>query len=314
MYDVHTHFVPEEVLDWIEANKETIHVTWEKRDPAKEKFLVVNQKWGFELKKSFINAELYLQQQQDIGVKHSLISPIPQLFLYEFPYEVTSQLATVYNDALVSWTRAYEDRLSALATVPLNHPEKSAAELTRSMAAGLKGAIVAPMCGSRMITDEFFNPFWDAANDLEAIIFIHPLLNNDPRLKNRKMPNLIGVPWETTICATDLMLSGMLDKYPKIKFLLAHGGGFFPYQVGRLNKGYEMWEDVAENLKMSPKDYLKKFWFDSVLLDPKTEKYLESLVGENRVVPGSDFPFDLCAWPPTGQNKEGIQSLLFTKS
>ena len=311
MYDVHTHFVPEKVFNWIEENQQTINISWEKRDPAKEKFLVVNNKWGFELKESFIDAKLYLRQQEEVGVNHSLVSPIPQLFLYDFPDEITTELAKVYNDALKDWTKAHDDRLSALATVPLNHPEKAAEELKRSMKNGLKGAIVAPMCGDYMIADERFKPFWQAANKLNAIIFIHPLLNEDPRLKKRKMPNLIGVPWETTICATDLILSGILDQYPHIRFLLAHGGGFFPYQIGRLNKGYEMWEDVSENLTMSPKEYLKRFWFDSVLLEPKTIEYLESVVGKNRIVPGSDFPFDLCSWPPSAQNKIGIQSLLY---
>src|SRR5699024_2578967 len=100
MYDVHTHFVPEKVFNWIEENQQTINISWEKRDPAKEKFLVVNNKWGFELKESFIDAKLYLRQQEEVGVNHSLVSPIPQLFLYDIPDEITTELAKVYNDAL----------------------------------------------------------------------------------------------------------------------------------------------------------------------------------------------------------------------
>lgn len=311
MYDVHTHFVPNEVLTWIKDNRNTINATFEKKDPNKEEFLVVNKKWGFELKNAFTSSDLYLDKQSEAGISHSLISPIPQLFLYDFPTEVTHELASVYNQALTNWIQTNKDRLSGLATVPLNNPEEAAFELRKSVESGLKGAIIASTCEGNLITNEFFSTFWEEANRLGSIIFIHPLLNNDQRIKKRKMPNLIGVPWETTICATDIVLSGMLDKYPNVKILLAHGGGFFPYQIGRLNKGYEKWNIVSGNLKASPFEYLNRFWYDSVLLSEKTLVYLAKLVGEDRIVPGSDFPFDLCSWPPHAQYEKGINSLLF---
>src|SRR5699024_10285431 len=206
MYDVHTHFVPANVINWIKENQKTINTTFQQKDPNKEDFLVVDQKWGFELKEAFTNADLYLEEQNKAGISHSLVSPIPQLFLYDFPVKVTSELASEYNRGLADWVHTENKRLSALATVPLNDPEKAAEELKHSLSVGLKGAIIAPMCADKMITDEFFTPFWEEANKLGAIIFLHPLLNNDPRIKKRKMPNLIGVPWETTVCATDIVL------------------------------------------------------------------------------------------------------------
>lgn len=311
MYDVHTHFIPSDVVTWMKDNKKTINAKWEKRDSNKEEFLVVNEKWAFELKKLFIDENLYLQKQEEAGVAHSLISPIPQLFLYDFPKEITSELASVYNHALSKWIQSSEQRLSALATVPLNDPEAAAVELQKSINSGLKGAIIGPGCTGHMLTSDFFIPFWEEANRLGAIIFIHPLLNNDPRLKKKKMPNLIGVPWETTICATDLLLSGYLDQFPNVKILLAHGGGFLPYQIGRLNTGYEKWNDVAASLQMSPENYLKRFWYDSVLWNNKSLNYLIQVVGEDRVVPGSDFPFDLCTWPPQINGEKAIQTLLY---
>ena len=96
---------------------------------------------------------------------------------------------------------------------------------------GLKGAIIGPGLGRHMLSDSLFQPFFEEANRLKAILFIHPLLSEDPRLKRRMMPNLIGVPWETTVCATDLLLSGMVDKYPNIKILFAHGGDSFPIKL-----------------------------------------------------------------------------------
>lgn len=310
MYDLHTHFIPQDVLHWLKENQKSVNAKWEKKEANKEEFLIVNEKWAFELKKSFVNPDLYLDEQAKAGVAHSVVSPIPQLFLYDFPAEITEELAAVYNKSLADWSGAHPGQLSALGTVPFNDPQLAAQVLSRAMKLGLKGVIIGPGCSGHMLTDEFFIPFWEEANIHQSVIFIHPLLSEDPRLKRRMMPNLIGVPWETTICAADILLSGMLDKYPGVKILLAHGGGFLPYQIGRLNKGYEMWKPVSSSLQAPPSDYLKRFWYDTVLWQPETLTFLLDLVGEDRVVPGSDYPFDLCEWPPVMVGEAGVKSLL----
>jgi predicted TIM-barrel fold metal-dependent hydrolase len=310
VYDVHTHFIPPEVMQWLKDNQKTVNAQWEKRESAANDFLIVNNKWGFELKETFIQPELYLQEQTQAGVSHSLVSPVPQLFLYDFSEEITSELSSVYNHALAQWVNNHPERLSALATLPLNEPVRAAEELKKAAHLGLKGAIIGPGLPGRMLSDECFSPFWEEADRQQAIVFIHPLLCEDPRLKRRMMPNLIGVPWETTICATDILLSGLLDKYPRVKILLAHGGGFLPYQIGRLNKGYEKWKAVSAALEAPPREYLKRFWFDTVLWNTEALHYLVQSVGEERVVPGSDFPFDLSAWPPFSLSDKGVRSLL----
>lgn len=310
MYDVHTHFIPSDVTDWIKQNQNRVQAVWEQRIPGKDPFLVINNNWAFELKQTFVDSTLYLQAQQEAGVAHSLVSPIPQLFLYDFSADITSELASVYNSSLAKWVREHSERLSGLATVSLNDPQKAAEQLRDAMGLGLKGAIIGPGHGDHMLSDEFFTPLWEEANRLKAILFIHPLLAADPRLKRRMLPNLIGVPWETTICAADLLLSGLLDQYPDVKILLAHGGGFLPYQIGRLDKGYEVWGQVSKALQAPPIEYLKRFWFDTVLWEPKNLQLLIDLVGEDRVVPGSDFPFDLCTWPPAISGDKGFKLLM----
>lgn len=310
MYDAHTHFIPSAVIDWIRLNQQKIQAVWEKKDPLKAEFLTVGGKWSFELKDEFIDSSLFLEQQSTAGITHSLVSPIPQLFLYDYPLEIAEELSSVYNQALVKWVESSPSHLSALATVPLQSPESAAEQLRIAMSHGLKGAIIGPGTQGSMLTDENFSSFWEEADRLKAIIFIHPLLAEDPRLKRRMMPNLIGVPWETTICATDILLSGMLDRYPHVKILLAHGGGFLPYQIGRIDKGYEQWKAVSNALQAPPIEYLKRFWYDNVLWNAASLSYLKELVGEERIVPGSDFPFDLSTWPPAPINTTGIRSLL----
>jgi aminocarboxymuconate-semialdehyde decarboxylase len=310
MHDFHTHFIPAEVISWIEENKSTVHAEWIKKDSNKEEFLFINQKWGFELKKSFIDFQLYMQDQEEIGVTHSMISPIPQLFLYDFPADISTEMSRVYNQALSHLVQENPEKLSAVGTVPLTHPDKAAQILAEAMNNGLKGAIIGPGVDGHMLSDDFFQPFFEEANRLGAILFIHPLLCEDPRLKRRMMPNLIGVPWETTVCATDLLLSGIVDKYPNVRILFAHGGGFLPYQIGRLDKGYEQWKLVSSNLQAPPSEYLSRFWYDTVLWNPDSMDFLVKTVGEDRVVAGSDYPFDLCVWPPKEISEKGAHSLL----
>ncbi|MEH7245863.1 amidohydrolase family protein [Neobacillus niacini] len=310
MYDFHTHFIPPEVITWLKDHQDTVNAKWIKKEENKDDFLVVNEKWGFELKNAFTDGTLYLNEQENAGVSHSLLSPIPQLFMYDFPEEITTDISTVYNRSLALWTKSTAQKLSALGTVPLTNPEKAAQVLREAMNLGLKGVIIGPGLPEHMLSDEFFTPFFEEANKQKAIVFIHPLLSEDPRLKRRMMPNLIGVPWETTVCATDLLLSGHVDKYPNVKILFAHGGGFLPYQIGRLDKGYEQWQIVSSKLQAKPSEYLSRFWYDSVLWSQESLDFLIKSVGEDRVVPGSDYPFDLCVWPPLGNNQKGAHSLL----
>ncbi|MDA5110469.1 amidohydrolase family protein [Brevibacillus thermoruber] len=310
MYDVHTHVIPPDVIQWLKSHAHDVNAAWIKRDPAKADFLRVNGTWEFELKEAFINPALYLEEQEQAGVTHSLVSPIPQLFLYDCPAAVTAELASVYNRSLAAWAGAHQQRLSALATVTLQEPARAANELRDAMGLGLKGAIIATSWSGNLLSHEKFAPFWEEADHQKAILFLHPLLSVDARLGQRMMANLIGVPWETTVCAVDLMLSGLMDKYPNVKILLAHGGGYLPYQIGRLETGYAKWKAVNAHLQASPHDYLKRFWYDTVLWNPAGIRCLIDLVGGDRVVPGSDYPFDLCAWPPDSSGATGFQTLM----
>ncbi|MDI3257939.1 MAG: amidohydrolase family protein [Kyrpidia sp.] len=309
MYDLHTHFIPETVLNWLQ--EQTDVKTEFRRTPGKvHPFLVINETWGFELKRAFYDPEAYLDEQRKAGVEHSLVSPVPQLFLYESPPQTAAELARRYNRALADWIRTNPDRLSALGTVPLQEPAEAALVLREAMALGLKGATVATAVNGRLLSDERFQPLWEEAEHEHAILFLHPLLSVDPRLGPRKMANLIGVPWETTVCATDLILSGTVHRYPNVRILLAHGGGFLPYQIGRIHKGYEQWRDVSADLPEPPEVSLRRFWYDSVLWNRSSLSLLIETAGRDRIVPGSDFPFDLSTWPPEADLDKGARGLL----
>ncbi len=308
MYDAHTHLVTPEVYEWLKRPRNGLDIEWQRRASSANPFLVVNQRWPFEFKPEFLSGDLYLREQETRGIVHSLISPIPQLFLYDAPSTVTTELARVYNESLAFWCAAHPT-LSGLATLPLNNPAAACRELDRAMDLGLKGAILAPG-SSRMLTHPDLVPVWQALNDASAILFLHPLLNGDPRIQQRMMPNLIGVLWETTVAAADLLLAGYLDQYPKVRILLAHGGGYLPYHIGRMQKAFSLWPQARGDLSRTPHEYLRQYWFDSVVFDAQALAFLERLVGSSKIVPGSDYPFDLCIWPPHYRGRDGFHSLL----
>ncbi|WP_394231442.1 amidohydrolase family protein [Niallia oryzisoli] len=308
MHDFHTHFIPSEVLEWIKDNQHRINARWIVNEDTNEESLVINEKCRIELKKNLINFDAFLQGQKNAGVNHSVISPLPQLFLYD-SVSISTEISKVYNQALAQLVAKHPGKISALATVPLANPVKAAQVLNEAVKFGLKGAIIGTGLGKRMLTDPFFKGFFEEANRLKAILFIHPLTNNDPRLKRRMMPAIIGEPWDITVCATDIVLSGFADKYPEVKILFAHGGGFLPYQIGRLEKGYEQWDVVSANLQSPPSEYLKRFWYDSVLGSKESIEFLTKVVGEDRVVPGSDA--NLSLWESAlNISDKGVHSLL----
>lgn len=310
MYDCHVHFIPESVMEWLKEHSQEIEMQWLKDQERGTIQVSVSGKWPFVLKPTFVDETRFLFEQKQMGVEHSLISPVPQLFLYDLPLEITMEMAEVYNSSLSELVHRYPKRLSALATVPLQDPESAAETLESAMNKGLRGAIIGPGVGKTLLSDSIFFPFWEVADRLEAIIFLHPLLSQDARLSRPRMPNLLGVPWETTVAAGDLLMSGLLNRFSKVKILLAHGGGYLPYQIGRLMKGYEQWPSAFKNLNKSPYDYLKRFWFDTVVWDKRVLDFLVTLVGRDQVVSGSDYPFDLCAWPPDIVGLEGAKKLL----
>jgi len=286
-----------------------MQAVWETRRADQEPFLTVGGQWPFELKTAFYQSEEYLRRQTAAGVTYALVSPVPQLFAYEAPRPLAHELARVYNQALAHWVA---ERPGALATVPLADPEAAAAELLWALNHGLKGAIVGPGVGPLLLSAPSFEAFWRIADDRGAIVFIHPLLNRDPRIQHHMLPNLIGVPWETTVAAWDLMINGMATRWPRVKILWAHGGGFLPYQIGRYLKGYDMWPTVREVLISPPDRLLQNFWFDSLLWDDHARQLLAAVVGAERIVPGSDFPFDLSELPPAGVSLRAMTNFLGT--
>jgi aminocarboxymuconate-semialdehyde decarboxylase len=204
-------------------------------------------------------------------------------------------MAALQNDQIAAAVAANPKRLMGLATLPMQAPALAADELRRAIRSlGLKGAQIGSNVNGRNLDDKMFEPTWAVANELGAFIMVHPTqVAGADRLKAYYLVNLIGNPLDTTIAAAALVFGGVIERHPNIKFLMVHGGGFVPYQVGRFRHGWQVRPEPRVRLKAPPDASLARLNFDTILHGQPALEFLVSSCGPARVLLGSDYPFDM---------------------
>jgi len=236
-----------------------------------------------------------LRDMDASGVDVHVLSATPQTYLYNQEPALAAVLSAIQNDQMAKHVAAHPDRFMAIATLPMQDPVRAADELRRAMTKlGLKGSMFASNIMGKNLDDPSFEPVWATAEELGAFMFVHP--NNvagADRLKSYYLQNLIGNPLDTTIAAACLEFGGVLDRHPKLTFMLAHGGGFTPYQAARWEHGWKVRPEPKKNVPAQPKNIAKRFMYDTILHSDKTLEAMIGLVGSDRVLLGSDYPYDM---------------------
>ena len=224
-----------------------------------------------------------------------LLSVAPQTWLYGQEAAVGVTAAAIQNDEIARLVKEHPERFSGIATLPMQAPDKAADELRRAMRKlGLHGAMIGSNIGGKNLDDPSFEPLWAAAEELDAFMMIHPgNVAGADRLRSYYLGNLIGNPLDTTIAGACLIFGGVLERHPKLNFIMSHGGGFIPYQGGRWVHGWEVRPEPKVNVKHSPAPYLDRFLYDTILHAQAPLEFLISSVGANRVFLGSDYPYDM---------------------
>ncbi len=239
--------------------------------------------------------ELRLRHMDEAEVDMQVLSVCPQTFLYDRDPALTAALSAIQNDEIAKVVRQHPDRFLGIATLPMQDPERAVAELRRAMGQlGLRGAQIGSHVEGRNLDDPALEPLWAAADELGAFILVHPQkIAGGDRLKSFYLKNLIGNPLDTTIAAASLVFGGVLERHPNLKFCFAHGGGFMPYQVGRMNHGWSVRPEGKVNLKHKPEDSIRRLYFDCILHSEPALRYLVETFGADHVLLGSDYPFDM---------------------
>jgi len=229
------------------------------------------------------------------GVDMHVLSATPQTYLYNQEPALGAELAAIQNEQIAKHVAAHPTRFLGIATLPMQNGQRAADELRRAMTKlGLKGTMFASNILGKNLDDPSFEPVWATAEELDAFVFIHP--NNvagADRLRSYYLVNLIGNPLDTTIAAACLIFGGVMDRYPKLKVLLAHGGGFTPYQAARWEHGWKVRPEPKRNVKTQPTNIARRFLYDTILHSDKTLEAMIGLVGADRVLLGSDYPYDM---------------------
>jgi len=225
----------------------------------------------------------------------NVLSSTPFAFLYEVEDDLAVELARFHNDQLSELVKKYPDRFAAMATLPLQVPDEALKELGRATKTlGLRGVEIGSHVGKRELGDQVFWPIYKALEDLDMPIFIHPHhVAGLDRLLDFYLNNLIGNPLDTTIAAAKLIFSGVLEKYPGLKIILAHAGGQVPYIIGRWEHGYQVRPECKEKVHKSPMAFFKNFYFDTITHNPDALRYLVSFAGSDHVLLGTDYPYDM---------------------
>ena len=233
-----------------------------------------------------------------IGVDVQIVGPMPMHRYWAEP-ELAVKLTTVINEAVAAHCAAGQGRLHGLGTLPLQHPEIAVRELERAVRElGLKGVSVATNVDGRELADPSFDPVWAAAADLGAVVFIHPWgCSLGPRLGAHFLGNTFGQPTETALALSHLIFGGTLDRHPGLKLLAAHGGGFLPTYIGRSDHAWTHRPD-ARGCAHPPSAYLRQIWYDALVYSPQALRHLVEVVGADKVMLGTDYPFDMGVTDP----------------
>jgi len=229
------------------------------------------------------------------GVDVHVLSATPQTYLYGLGEELSATVAAIQNDQIAKHIKQYPTRFLGIGTLPMASPQRAADELRRIVSKlGLSGAMFASNVAGKNLDDPGFEPLWATAEELGAFMFVHP--NNvagAERLKSYYLGNLIGNPLDTTIAAACLYFGGVLDRHPNMTVMLAHGGGFTPYQAARWEHGWKVRPEPKVNIKQQPRGIAKRFYYDTILHSALVLEAMIGLVGADRVMLGSDYPYDM---------------------
>jgi aminocarboxymuconate-semialdehyde decarboxylase len=218
---------------------------------------------------------------------------------YDAERDLVAEVIRVQNENLASFCASYADRFTAFASVALQFPDLAAQQLETGMKKlGLRGVAIGGSVAGKELADPQFHPFWAKAEELGAVVFIHPQPAATPDLASRLrgnglLTNVIGNPLETTIALSHLIFEGTLDRFPGLKICAAHGGGYLPSYMNRSDHGCVTFpaQCKAGLPKEHPTAYLKRMYYDSLVFTPEALRHLVAEVGAGRIVMGTDYPY-----------------------
>jgi aminocarboxymuconate-semialdehyde decarboxylase len=296
--DMHSHFLPRE---WIlEVAKHTKDYGVEVH-PDGDTYVLERSDKGrrFRILPELCDTTGRLGALASMGIDAQLVAPPTPALLYDLDRRQAQAVARLYNETISDIAKQAGGRFIPAATVPMHWPDLAEAELEYAVKTlGFRVLFSSTSIAGVGLEDERFSAILGCVAELGIPLQLHPASAEVPRrLQKNFLPILLGNPIETTIAAAELITGGVLDRHPGLRVILAHGGGAFPFLSGRMQYGYAHIAS-ARSSKLPPRDYLRRFYFDTVVHDPTALRFLADTVGDDRLVIGTDAPYEMADKDP----------------
>ncbi len=248
------------------------------------------ENWGEQMR----SVDRKRQDMKADRLEMALASPAPPFFYYWITGPKGKEVTQVLNDGVAAFCKENSKDFRGLASLPFQNGGRAAAlELERAMGMGLLGTIVGEAIQGQALDEPQFEKFWEAAERLGALVFIHPDFADFKPLFPYYLANCVGNPLSTTVTIIRLILSGLFDRHPGLKVLLAHCGGNLPWALGRITHAWEVRPETKMHTSHPPRHYLKNLYIDVITFNPAGLKWAVEQVGADHVVCGTDYPFDM---------------------
>ncbi|RYY59013.1 MAG: amidohydrolase, partial [Chitinophagaceae bacterium] len=291
---IHTHIMPDRMPNWVQkfGYGEFIHLEHRNCTAC----MMKGDKLFREVEPNCFDAESRRHDMDDTGVSTQVLSTIPVLFNYWAKPQDGLETSRFFNDHIANTVAKDPQRFIGLGTVPLQDVALAIGEMERCVRElGMPGIEIGTNINGVNLGDPALLPFFEAADRLGCALFVHPWeMMGEKDIQKYWLPWLVGMPAETTRAICSLIFGGVLEKFPKLRIAFAHGGGSFPYTIGRIEHGYAVRPDLVQiDNTVNPRDYLGRFWVDSLVHDEAAFNLLRGAVGDDRICVGSDYPFPL---------------------
>ena len=292
--DIHTHFLPRTWPD-LAARFGTADWPWMRHGPDGQAMLMVGEREFRPVSPACWDARLRLEHMDRDGVDVQIMCATPLLFAYQRPAAQALECARIFNDAALEICAHAPRRLKSLCQVPLQDTALACRELSRAMDDGHIGVHIGNHVGMREMSDEGILTFLRHCAEEEAAVFVHPWdMMAQERMPKYQLPWLVAMPAETQLSILWLILSGAFERLPRsLKLCFAHGGGSFPYLLGRVDNAWRNRDIVREDCPHPPSAYLDRFSVDGAVFSHDALEFLVRTMGEDRVMLGSDYPYPL---------------------
>jgi aminocarboxymuconate-semialdehyde decarboxylase len=248
--------------------------------------------------------EVRLKDMDRMGIDIQAVSPAPHQTYYWTDPGLGAELSRSINERIAQIVAEHPDRFVGLGTVPLQDASLAVAELEHCVnKLGLRGVEINPSVRGMDLTDAKLNleKFFAKAQELDIVLFMHPIgFTQGERLLDHYFNNVIGNPLETTVAASHLIFDGVMDRHPKLKVVLPHGGGYLAHYWARMDHGWKARPDCRVVIKKKPSSYLEKFYFDTITFDRGMLEHQVERFGADHVLLGTDYPYDMGMEDPVG--------------